>query len=79
VFKPATVPRSANQLKALQLVLNLSKSTVIVIQTTERKSALFLVLTVLAKQKTVIVIVLYTALVKDLARSAVKAGINCQR
>jgi hypothetical protein len=38
---------------------------------------LFLVLAVLAKQKTVIIVVLYTALIKDLAYSAVKAGVNC--
>jgi superfamily II DNA or RNA helicase len=58
-------------------VLNLPKSVIIVIQTTEGKSALFLVLIVLAKQKTVIVVVLYIALVKDLACSAVKANVNC--
>jgi superfamily II DNA or RNA helicase len=58
-------------------MLNLPKSTVIVIQTAEGKSALFLVLAVLAKQKTVIIIVLYTALVKNLAYNTVKAGVNC--
>jgi superfamily II DNA helicase RecQ len=58
-------------------VLNLPKSTVIVIRTAEGKSALFLVLAVLAKQKTVIVMVLYIALVKDLAYSVVKAGVDC--
>jgi hypothetical protein len=58
-------------------VLNPPKSTVIVIRTAGRKSALFLVLAVLAKQKTVIVVILYTALVKDLAYSAVKAGVDC--
>jgi hypothetical protein len=58
-------------------VLNPLKSTVIVIRTAERKSALFLVLAVLAKQKTVIVVILYTALVKDLAYSAVKADVDC--
>jgi hypothetical protein len=57
-------------------VLNLLKSTIIIIQTAERKSALFLVPAVLAKQKTVIIVVLYTALVKDLSRSAVKAGVD---
>jgi hypothetical protein len=60
-------------------VLNLFKSTVIIIRTAEGKSALFLVLTVLTKQKTVIVVVLYTVLVKDLACSVIKAGVNCQR
>jgi superfamily II DNA helicase RecQ len=58
-------------------MLNLPKSTVIVIRTAEGKSALFLVLAVLAKQKTVIVMVLYIALVKDLAYSVVKAGVDC--
>jgi superfamily II DNA helicase RecQ len=60
-------------------VLDLLKSAVIVMWTAEGKSALFLVLAVLAKQKTVIVVVLYTALVKDLVRSAVKADVDCQR
>jgi hypothetical protein len=58
-------------------MLNLLKSVIIVIQTAEKKSALFLVLAVLAKQKTVIVIVLYTALVKNLAYSAIKASVDC--
>jgi superfamily II DNA helicase RecQ len=79
VFRPAAVPRSANQLKALQLVLNPPRSAVIVIRTAGGKSALFLVPAVLAEQKTVIVVVLYTALVEDLARSAVRAGVDCQR
>jgi hypothetical protein len=77
MFRPAVILRSANQLKALQLVLNLPKSVVIIIQTTEEKSALFLVSAVLTKQKTVIVIVLYTALVKNLACSTVKANVDC--
>jgi hypothetical protein len=37
---------------------------------------LFLVLAMLIKQKTVIVVVLYTILIKDLAYSIVKAGVN---
>jgi hypothetical protein len=58
-------------------MLNLLKSVMIIIQTIKKKSALFLVLAVLAKQKTVIVIVLYTALVKNLAYSAIKASVDC--
>jgi hypothetical protein len=58
-------------------MLNPPKSIIIVIQTAERKSALFLVLAVLAKQKTVIVVILYTALIKDLSYSTVKAGVDC--
>jgi hypothetical protein len=38
---------------------------------------LFLVLAALAKQKTVIIIVLYTALVKDLAYSVIRADVDC--
>jgi hypothetical protein len=54
VFGPAAVPRSVDQLGALQLVLNPPKSSVIVMRTAGGKSALFLVPAVLAEQKTVI-------------------------
>ena len=43
------------------------------------KSALFLVPAALAEQKTVIVIVPYTALADDLLDNAVKAEIDCRR
>jgi hypothetical protein len=48
----------------------------IIIRTAERKSALFLVLTVLIKQKTIIVIILYIVLVKNLFYSTIKANVN---
>jgi hypothetical protein len=43
------------------------------------KLALFLVLAALAKQKTIIVVVLYTALADDLFDNATLAGIDCKR
>jgi hypothetical protein len=58
-------------------VLNLLKSVIIIIRTIEGKSALFLVLVMFTKQKTVIVIILYTVLVNNLFYSAVKAKVNC--
>jgi hypothetical protein len=58
-------------------MFNLFKSAVIVIRTIGGKSALFLVSAVLAEQKTVIIVVLYTALVNNLSCNAVKAGVNC--
>jgi superfamily II DNA helicase RecQ len=79
VFGAAAVPRSADQLDALQLVLNPPKSSVIVMRTAGGKSALFLVPAVLAEQKTVIVVVPYTALVDDLCSSAIAAGVDCKR
>jgi superfamily II DNA helicase RecQ len=41
VFGPAAVPRSADQLEALQLVLNPPETSVIVMRTPGGKSALF--------------------------------------
>jgi hypothetical protein len=77
VFRPAAVPRLANQLITLKLMLDLFKSVVIVIQTVKRKSALFLVSAVFTKQKTIIIIILYTVLVNNLSYSVIKAEVNC--
>ncbi len=52
-------------------MLNPPKTSVIVMRTARGKSALFLVPAVLAEQKTVIIMVPYTALVNDLYGSAV--------
>jgi len=79
VFGPTVVPRSSDQLDALQLVLNPLKTSIIVMRTAGGKSALFLVPAALAEQKTVIVIVPYTALADDLLDNAVKAGIDYRR
>jgi superfamily II DNA helicase RecQ len=78
-FGPTVVLRTLDQLEALQLVLNPPKTSVIVIRTARGKSALFLVPAVLTGQKTVIVVVLYTALVNNLCNSVVRAGVDCKR
>ena len=77
VFGPTAVPRSAEQLEALQLVLKPPKTSVVVMRTAGGKSALFLVPAALAELQTVIVVVPYTALADDLVRSAAQAGIDC--
>jgi len=79
VFRPITVLRSSDQLDVLQLVLNPLKTSIIVMRTAGGKSALFLVSAALAEQKTVIVVVPYTALADDLLDNAVKAEIDCRR
>ena len=79
VFRPTAVPRSADQLDALQLVLNPPKTSIVVIRTAGGKSALFLVPAALAEQKTVIVVIPYTTLANDLLDNTVKAGIDYRR
>ena len=79
VFGSAAVPRSSDQLDALQLVLNPLKTSIIVMHTAGGKSALFLVPAALAEQKTIIVIIPYTVLANDLFSNAILAGIDCKR
>ena len=79
VFGPTAVPRSSDQLDALQLVLNPLKTSIIVMRTAGGKSALFLVPAALAEQKTVIVVIPYTTLANDLLDNTVKAGIDYRR
>jgi superfamily II DNA helicase RecQ len=79
VFGSTTVPRSSDQLDVLQLVLNPPKTSIIVMYTAGGKSVLFLVPAALADQKTIIVIVPYTALADDLFNNATLAGIDYKR
>lgn len=73
-----TKPQSEGQAAALELVHRPLPTSIIVLPTSSGKSTLFFSVAVMAEQQTVIVIVLFAALVDDMVDCGQKAGLTCE-